>query len=349
MEDKEKVVIIWWLWYVWSNVSLVFSRLWYDVVILDNFKNSWLENLQKIHEVSEHHIEFFEVDIQNYKKLKSIMQENLDANLVIYVWGIKNIEESCQEPFQYYQNNVKWFINLLYVMDELKLKNLIVSSSSDVYDSKKTIPLFVERDATIANSPYWTSNLIIEQIAKNMSDYKKFNIVVLRLFSVIWTDKLHILWDYWKHITWNVVNYMIKVAMWKMDKLNIYWWDYNTDDWTLVRDYVDVNDVANAYALSFGYIKEFLEFNIDNWIQKWLFDVFNISTWQWFSIKKIVEITQKVTNIKFPTKIVSRKDWYLDSLVWSYQKAKNVLWWEPVKTVYQSIEDSWKFFKNNVF
>jgi len=342
-----KIIITWWLWYIWSHISVVFAKAWYEVIILDNLSNSQLETLSKIHETSQHKPNFYDIDIRNYKSLLHVLEEyeNQIEWIVHCAWR-KSVEESIHQPFLYYENNFQGTINLLKAMEKTNIKNLILTSSAEFYETKNSLPPFSEIDKINPISPLGTSNLISEQITKDMSLHKDFNIISLRCFDAIGAHYSGKLWYSSKWIPSEILPYMLKVAKWEIEELKIYGNDYETKDGTKIRDFVHVMDVAEAHLLALQYIKEFSSFKKDNITNnKWLFDIFNICLWNWTSVKELITLSQKVTEIKIPYKITKRKSGVLWTLIWNPQKAKQILWRSPKRSIYQAIEDIRKYEK----
>jgi len=346
-ENKEKVLIVGGLWYLGSHISALLGHAGYEIIILDNLSNSQLETLSKIEETNWNKPSFYDVDIRNYKAVLEVFEEyGPSIDYVVHCAGRNSIEESLHQPFLYYETNLFWTINILKAMEKTKIKNLILNSSGEIYDTQNSLPPFSEIDKTNPINPLWTSSLNVENIAKDLTLHKNFNVISLRCFEIIWAHHSGNLWYATKWVPSCTIPYMLKVAKWEIEELTIYWNDYSTKDWTKVRDFVHVMDVAEANLLAMQYIKEFLSFkkdNIEN--SKGLFDIFNLCLWTGTSVKEILELGQKITEIKIPYKISKRKEWVVWTIIWNPQKAKQVLGWSPKRSTFQAIEDARKYEK----
>jgi len=343
-----KILITWGLGYVGSHIAVVFAQAGYDVVIVDNMVNSHLENLGKIQEITNKKINFYDIDIRNYQALSKVIEENSDIEGIIHCAAKKAISESCQQPFLYYHTNIQGTINLLKAMESHKVKNIIFASSANVYDTKNSIPPFSEHDELNPINPYGTCNLVNERLLKDMSKHKDFNVIIMRYFNPIGAHHSGKLWQNAKGITSNLITFIFKVAKWEFEQLKIFGNDYTTKDKTWIRDYVHIMDLAEVHLLALQYIKEFISFKQENyWEKNWLYDIFNISLGTWTSVKEIIELAQKVTEIKIPYKITKRRPGDVGTLIWNPQKARQVLWRSPKRSIYQALEDAWKFEKRN--
>lgn len=81
-------------------------------------------------------------------------------------------------------------------------------------------------------NPYGTTKFLLEQILRDLSKFSGFNVINLRYFNPIWA---HTSWYIWEDPKWlpnNLLPYIMKVASWKLEKLKIFGWDYETEDWT---------------------------------------------------------------------------------------------------------------------
>ena len=79
---------------------------------------------------------------------------------------------------------------------------------------------------------------------------------------------------------------------------------------------------------------------------KWYFDIFNIGTWDGKSVKEIIDLVGKITGKEISTEIVGRRDWDIATSIANPQKAKQVLWREYKRSVYQAVEDARRFLNN---
>jgi len=349
-EKKTKILITWGLGYVGSHTAVVFGKAGYEVIIIDNLSNSYLENLGRITEILWEQPGFYDTDLKNYDELKKVIEEHQDLDWIIHCADKKYINESCQDPFLYYDDNIVATINLYKAVAEvwIKNKNIVLSSTAMVYDTENLLPPFGETDKIIWQNPYATSKIINEQILKDMTLYKNFNAVILRYFNPIGAHHSWILWEQPKGIPSNVFPYSVKVALGEIDEVKIYGDDYDTKDGTWVRDYFHILDLAEAHLLAFQYIKEFTNYKKENYAEKkGLYDVFNIGSWQGYTVKEIINLVEKVTETNIPYKIHKRRPWDVATLLANPQKAKQILGRETKRSIYQAIEDWVKFFKKN--
>ncbi len=330
----QTILLTWWTWYIWSHGAVNLLELWYEVVIIDNLSNSDKSILWKIQDITGKIPKFYEWDLRDKSILEKIFSENSIDAVIHFAWA-KAVWESCEKPFYYYENNIIWSVNLFEIMDKFNCKNIIFSSSATVYDPI-WVPPFVETDITwnITN-PYGTSKFIIENILYDLANHKNFKVVNLRYFNPIGA---HFSWLIWENPNWlpnNLLPYVMKVAIWELKEVNVFWNDYETKDWTGERDYIHVVDLIDWHIAWLKFIKENKKSGF--------FETFNLWTGKSTSVLELIEITRKITWKEVNYAIRWRRDWDLAISYCVPEKAKKILHWEAKKTVEDAVKDSWNF------
>lgn len=244
-----KILLTGGLGYIGSHTAVELLKNDYDVVIVDNLSNSNRDVVKKIEQITNKKFKFYCFDVQNEKKLSSIFKkEKFDQ--VVHFAGFKAVGESMAKPLMYYDNNLISTITLLEVMSKFGVKNLIFSSSATVYGKPEKLPLTEDSKLGCTN-PYGRTKLMIEEI---LMDYAtsdpKFNCVILRYFNPVGAHESGIIGENPNGIPNNLMPYISKVAMGKLEKLSVFGDDYKTKDGTGVRDYIHVCDLARAHRLA---------------------------------------------------------------------------------------------------
>lgn len=326
-----KILITWGAWYIWSHIVVELEESWIETVIVDNFSNSKLSVLEWI----EYILWYFPTveiwDILDEKFMESVF-EKYDIEWVVHLAWLKSVKESCNNPWLYHYNNIEWSISLFRTMEKFNVRNIIFSSSATVYDCKNASPMNESMSLWTTN-PYWNTKKIIEEILQDYARFSNWSIISLRYFNPIWA---HESWRIGELPNWvpnNLMPYILDVAIWKEPYLRIYGRDYETRDWTWVRDYIDVQDLANAHLKAYKKIK------------KWFLAI-NIGTWKWTSVLEMVSIFEWITRENIPYKILPRRDWDIAELFADASLAREFLGWESERTIEESLKNSLKFKKN---
>ena len=123
----------------------------------------------------------------------------------------------------------------------------------------------------------------------------------------------------------------------KREYISIFGNDYETKDGTCVRDYIHVNDLAQAHILAMEYLRKGNDSNI-----------FNLGNGVGFTVKEVVETARKVTGHPIPAKEEPRRAGDPSTLIASSEKAKDILGWKPkfddLETI---ITTAWNWHKNH--
>lgn len=334
------ILITWWLGYIGSHTAVVFAQAGYDVVIVDNLSNSDISVLKKIEQLAGKSVAFYQLDLRDKEWLEKVFAEHtIDG--VIHFAAKKAVGESCQIPFEYYDNNIIWSLALFAVMEKYAVKKIVFSSSATVYDPSWTPP-FVETDHLGTTNPYGTTKLVMEYLLKDMAMYKWFDVVCLRYFNPIGAHSSWLLGENPNGLPNNLLPYIFKVATGELPAVQVFGNDYPTSDGTGVRDYIHVMDLAEAHIYAFQAIKWWN----DKMIKWWMFDVFNLWTGQGTSVLEMINIVYRVTQKDIPYAIVARRSWDVALSLANPSKANTVLWRQAKRTVEEAIRDGWNFIQH---
>lgn len=328
------ILLTWWTGYIGSHTAVKFLEKWQKIIILDNLYNSDISILENIEKITWIKPKFYEIDLREKEKVKKVFEENKIDFVVHFAW-LKAVWESCEKPFLYYENNILWSLNLFEIMNDFNVKNIIFSSTATVYDAFKSKTPFSENDFTWnTTNPYSTTKFIIENILRDLSNHKWFRVINLRYFNPIWAHKSWFLWENPNDIPNNLLPYIMKVAVSKLEKLWIFGNDYNTKDWTWERDYIHILDLSEAHYLAFLYMEK---------TKEKIYEEINIWTWVSTSVFEIIKITESVIWKKIPYEILWRRFWDLDVTYCNPEKAKKILGFEAKFSLEEAIKDQYDF------
>lgn len=343
--DTKKILITWGLGYIGSHTAALFSQAGYDLVLLDNLSNTHKDSvLEGLRTLTAKEPVFYEGDVRDYEFLDKLFEEH-QFDGVIHFAAKKAVGESCHDPFLYYENNISGTITLLEVMEKHQVKNLIFSSSATVYDAEKNIPPFTETDRLNTTNPYGTTKLVMEFLLKDMALHKGFEVICLRYFNPIGAHHSALLWEHPKGVPTNLLPFLLRVAKKEIEKLTIFGDDYQTPDGTCIRDYIHIEDLAQAHLQSYEYLlkkEELMQTQEQGSLPH--FEVFNIGTWVGKSVKEMITIASSIVGDPIAYELGERRDGDVAVSVANPTKAKQVLWWEAQKTIIEAVQDAWNFY-----
>ena len=130
--------------------------------------------------------------------------------------------------------------------------------------------------------------------------------------------------------------YINQVALGKLDHLQVFGNDYNTEDGTGVRDYIHVVDLAK------GHLKA-----IDRANKMTGVEAYNLGTGKGYSVLDIVKNFENATGVKIKYEIVERRPGDIAECYADPTKAEQILGWKAEKNLEEMCKDSWKFTKSN--
>lgn len=322
--------------FIGSHTSVELLNAGYDIIILDNFVNSKPESLKRIKELTGKDFKFYQADIRDEEAMTKVFAENkIDA--VIHFAGLKSVPQSVKEPLNYYDNNIAGTVCLCRVMDKAGCKKLVFSSSATVYGSKNPSPLREDMPTGGTTNPYGTTKYFIEQILQDLciSD-SEWGVSILRYFNPIGAHKSGRIGEDPNGIPGNLMPYITRVAIGKLECLNVCGNDYPTPDGTGVRDYIHVVDLA------IGHIKA-----LDRLLKVKGCEVYNLGTGKGYSVLDVVKAFEKASGIKINYRIAPRRAGDVACCYADATKAKEVLGWQAQYDIDDMCADSWRWQSQN--
>jgi len=332
---KKNILVTGGLGYIGSHTIVKLIENGYTPFVIDNLSNSSIDVVEKIKEITGKEIFFLKCDIRDVNGKSNIKHIFKYYNIyaVIHFAAYKSVSESVREPLKYYDNNINSTIRLLELMNECGVKNLIFSSSCVVYGQPDNYPVTEETLLKQAESPYGESKRMCEQIIESCCKNKDINAVSLRYFNPIGAHESGIIYEKPNGIPENIMPYIIGVIKGNYPFLRVFGDDYNTPDGTAIRDYIDVNDLANAHVKALDYVG------------KNSYDVINIGSGSGYSVMELIKAFEE-NGKKIKYEIYPRRKGDIESIYANTKKAKDLLGWIPEKTLDDSIKSLIKVLKN---
>src|SRR5207302_6618236 len=165
------------------------------------------------------------------------------------------VGESVEKPLMYYQNNVATTISVLQSMQETGVERFVFSSTCAVYGDPDKIPI-TEDEKKAPVSPYGRSKLQVEQVLADVPlGWKPFKFAALRYFNASGCAMDGSLGEDHEPET-HLIPVVLQAIMGVRPGLTVFGTDYPTKDGTNVRDYIHVDDLADAHILAMEKLKE---------------------------------------------------------------------------------------------
>ena len=262
------------------------------------------------------------------KRILAHVFQKYNPIAIIHFAAFSQVIESMLNPYQYFQNNVVETMNFIDTVIEMEFNNIIFSSSCAVYGSPKIIPISENIECKPIN-PYGETKLIIEKVLKWYGDLSHLKWISLRYFNVAGTSTAHNIGENIDKTT-RLIPRAIKAALGYSPKLEVYGNEFDTEDGTAIRDYVNVLDIANAHILA---LDSMLNKNIVN-------QCFNIGNAIGFSVMEILNHISTLTGKSVPYEILKQKKGEPGVLLASNIKFNNTYNWKTNYSLEETISST---------
>ena len=318
--------------YIGSHTCVELLNNDYEVVVVDNLYNSCEEALHRVEKITGKTLTFYEGDLLDKALMEKIFEKER-PEAVIHFAGYKAVGESVQKPIEYYHNNITGTLILCDVMRNYDCKKIVFSSSATVYGDPAFVPITEDCPKGKITNPYGQTKSMIEQILTDIqvSD-PEWNVTLLRYFNPIGAHSSGLIGEDPKGIPNNLVPYIARVAVGKLEKLGVFGNDYDTPDGTGVRDYIHVVDLAAGHVQALRHMKPGVS-------------IYNLGTGQGYSVLDVVKAYSKACGKEIPYEIKPRRAGDIATCYSDPSKAKKELGWEAKYGIEEMCRDSyhWQF------
>jgi len=249
---------------------------------------------------------------------------------VVHFAAAALVGESVQDPAKYYRNNLERSLALLDVLRERGVARLVFSSTAAIYGEPVAIPMDEEHPARPTN-PYGETKLALEKALRWYHAAYGFASVSLRYFNAAGASSDGALGEVHDPETHLVPN-VLRAAL-TGEPVPVFGTDYATHDGTAVRDYVHVEDLADAHVRA-----------LEDLGTRGGARAFNLGNGSGFSVLQVIEAARRVTGRPIPIRKAPRRPGDPETLVASSGRARRDLGWAPRFPDLESIlETAWKF------
>ena len=305
--------------YIGSHVvKQILENTNYKVTIIDNLSGGKCDTISILSSLitDEERFNFYKEDLSNFYAIEQIVKNNkFDA--VIHLSASIVVPESVTNPMKYYMNNTVNTAHLISLCDKYEVNKFVFSSTAAVYGEPLEISI-TELTETNPVNPYGMSKLMSEKVLIDLAKAKdSFKYVIFRYFNVAGADLETRLGECHEPET-HLVPLIIQAAIGIRDKIYMYGDDYDTQDGSCIRDYVHVDDLANAHIKALSYLEERKKSNI-----------FNCAYGHGFSVKEVIDAVKKISGVDFKVEIAKRRDGDPAQLIADNSKIVKEMNWKP--------------------
>ena len=305
--------------YVGSHAARVLRSHGHEAVIYDNLSTG--------HARLAAGFELITGDLADTQKVTAALRR-VDA--VMHFAAYAYVGESVENPRKYFQNNVEAALALLNACIDCGVLKFIFSSTCAVYGVPQKVPI-TEDNPRVPINPYGVTKLFFENALEAYGRAYGLRFASLRYFNAAGADESGEIGELHQPET-HLIPLALDAAVGARPELDIFGDDYPTPDGTCLRDYVHVNDLAEAHVAALHYLEQDSE-SI----------AVNLGSGTGTSVKEILDEVEKVSGRPVPRRIVPRRPGDPPALVADPSKAESVLHWKTQRSLQQIVATAWKW------
>ncbi len=259
-----------------------------------------------------------------------LMEKSIDA--CVHFAAFTYVGESVTNPAKYYQNNLVNTLNLMECLRRHKVARFIFSSTAATYGMPEKMPI-TEDTPQVPINPYGASKLAVERALADYAMAYQWSFAALRYFNASGAHPDGTIGEDHTPET-HLIPLIIQAAVGKRPHIAIFGTDYPTPDGTCVRDYIHVNDLAEAHLLALQKLQASQQMH------------YNLGIGRGYSVREVITAVEEVTGKKVPIKEGPRRAGDPPVLVASSDKIQKELGWKPRYTDIKAIvETAWNWHK----
>ena len=306
--------------YIGSIVARLLIGQGHEIVVLDNLERGHREAVPA-------QAQLIVGDLRNPEDPRGALRAG-GFDGVLHFAALALVGESVEHPELYYRTNVTGTLNLLEAMVAYEVPRLVFSSTCAVYGQPDEVPI-AETATPRPQNAYGASKLAADHLIGDFCTAYEIGAVSLRYFNVAGAHgdagEDH---EPETHLIPNI----LRVPLGQRDAVQIFGTDYPTDDGTAVRDYIHIDDLADAHLLA-----------LEN-ARAGEHRIFNLGNGNGFSVREVIAAVEQVTATTIATEEAARRPGDPPRLVAAGQKIRDELGWAPKKPELETmIADAWAF------
>ena len=318
--------------YIGSHTCAALLEAGHTVIVADNLCNSKADSINKVKQITNKEITFYEIDVTVEEAVNTIFS-NHDFDGVIHFAGLKAVGESVEQPIDYYYNNIVSTMILAKACIKYGVNRFVFSSSATVYGDNQ-VPFVETMDLLPTTNPYGETKAMSERILTDIAKANPaFSVSILRYFNPVGAHVSGLIGEAPNGIPNNLMPYVTQVAKGKREKLSVFGNDYPTADGTGVRDYIHVMDLAEGHVAALDHLTKGVH-------------IYNLGTGQGTSVLELVKAFEDANGIEVPYEIVARRPGDIAECYADASKADRELGWTAKRDIISMCRDAWRFEKS---
>lgn len=326
---KKRIIVTGGAGYIGSHTAKELSKNGYEVITVDNliYGHKEFVNWGSLEET----------DLLDIEDVRNVFIKYQPIHAIMHFAAFAYVGESIEKPDKYYRNNIVGSLNLFQTAIEFQVPFAVFSSTCATYGIPQKIPIPDNHSQNPIN-PYGFTKFAIERLLQDFDKAFGFRSVSLRYFNAAGADPDP---DKGKEIgedhnpETHLIPLIFDAAIGKRNHIGIFGTDYPTQDGTAIRDYIHVQDLANAHFLALKYLEG-----------GGLTNSFNLGNGEGFSVKDVIEKAKKVIGSRydFEVKEEPRRPGDPPCLISDRKKIEEMLRWKPgFPSLENILEHAWNW------
>ncbi len=319
--SSRKILVTGGAGYIGSHTVRLLLDQGYDVAVVDNLSKGYRHNVPPKR--------LYKLDLCETSALAEVIRQS-GCEAVIHFAAFIAVGESMHEPERYFGNNVGGSLSLLTAMVQTGVKHIVFSSTAAVYGNPHTSPIEETFPIQPVN-PYGESKVMVETLLRWFDQIHHLTNITLRYFNASGADPSGQLGE--EHEPETHLIPLVLRAVVTGEPVTVFGTDYPTLDGTCMRDYIHVDDLAQAHILA-----------VEHLIGGGASDQFNVGTGTGHTVMQVIRAVEEVTGRNVPYVLGPRREGDSPSLVAASDKLRQKLGWSPKYADLRTIvEHAWNF------
>jgi UDP-glucose-4-epimerase GalE len=311
--------------YIGSHTALLLLSRGHDVHIFDN--------LSMGHRRAVPADRLIEADLGDVPRLDHALLENR-IEAVMHFAAFAYVGESVRDPAKYYQNNLTNTLSLMEVMRRHGIWRFVFSSTCATYGVPERVPITEDLPQRPIN-PYGNAKLAVERALADYATAYGWGYAALRYFNAAGASSRADIGEDHDPET-HLIPLVLQTALGQRPHIEVFGTDYSTPDGTCVRDYIHVEDLAEAHLLALEHLSPGKELR------------YNLGMGRGYSVREVIRTAELVTGKQVSVKEGPRRAGDPAVLVASAEKIQKELGWQPRYTELRPIlETAWRWHRSH--
>lgn len=272
-------------------------------------------------------------DIADESLVETVIRDHA-IQVVLHLAAEKSVVESMADPGEHFMHNVCGTLALLEAMRRSNVTKLVFSSSAAVYGETTQLP--VREDSPLRpENPYGSGKLMVEQLLHWYYVCHGFDSVSLRYFNAAGAAADGSMGEDLDSSD-NLIPRVMKALLGVAGPVPVFGTDFPTPDGTAVRDYVHVEDLAEAHVRALDYV---IAIRGDRPL--------NLGTGRGSSVREVFHAAERASGMLVPYEDAARRPGDPAASWADATQAERALGWRATRDLGDIVTSAWLWTKRN--